>query len=218
MLHASHVKCWRGSTSTAQKGIDMGIKWWEKTVEYKFVLMVAKNSLQFIAPLDGDEERAGDAIFSTANKWLLIEFKRTSDCVRDEKKKFNNYQVASNSLSTLDSHHHIIFGFDNEGQLGLSTQTYFSGKRCKDLNELFGSGSDFENFSSYIEKFTAFKKTTKSGSGGISVDSYSLVAGVNVNNEIVECLSLAEFQRELGLELELKQDRAHTREYGGHEM
>lgn len=40
------------------------MKWWEKTIEYKFVIDMANKGKFVVAPLDGDEERAGDAIIS----------------------------------------------------------------------------------------------------------------------------------------------------------
>lgn len=46
----------------------MASKWWEKTVEYRFVLTAAEHGSMFAAPLDGEEEKAGDTIFSLAAK------------------------------------------------------------------------------------------------------------------------------------------------------
>lgn len=40
----------------------MGMKWWEKTVEYKFVMEMANAKKLFLSPLDGKEERAGDEL------------------------------------------------------------------------------------------------------------------------------------------------------------
>ncbi|MFM0524192.1 hypothetical protein PQR11_04280 [Paraburkholderia strydomiana] len=40
------------------------ITWWEKTVEYAFVLQTA-TFVDFAAPLAGVEERAGDGIFAS---------------------------------------------------------------------------------------------------------------------------------------------------------
>lgn len=195
----------------------MSLKWWEKTVEYKFILMIAKNSKQFIAPLDGNEEIAGDALFSLANKWVLIEFKKNHDSIVSEKAKFTNYHAAHKELASVDAHHHIVFGFDRNKKLELSSKTYFSNRNCNGIEELLSSGTDFVSFSSYIKKFTSFKKVAKySASGVMNIGNYSLVAGVNSNNEIVECSSLNEFQRELGLEL--GSEHTKTREYGGFEL
>lgn len=41
----------------------MSVRWWEKTVEYKFLMSVASQKKLFLAPLDGEHEQAGDAIF-----------------------------------------------------------------------------------------------------------------------------------------------------------
>ena len=53
----------------------MTMKWWEKTVEYYFILKCLGDSIS-IAPLDGHEERGGDAILSSKHRWILIEFKK----------------------------------------------------------------------------------------------------------------------------------------------
>ncbi len=62
------------------------MKWWEKTVEYFFILNCRANHMR-IAPLDGKEERAGDVLFSSDNNWVLIEFKRDMECLKSEEKK-----------------------------------------------------------------------------------------------------------------------------------
>ena len=47
--------------------------WWEKTVEYLFVRQA---KFLKIAPLDGNHEKAGDAILRNKNgKYYLVEFK-----------------------------------------------------------------------------------------------------------------------------------------------
>jgi hypothetical protein len=190
------------------KGLKMTLKWWEKTVEYKFVMLVASVDKLFLSPLDGSEERAGDAVFSSKNRWLLIEFKRDKSSVADEKKKFNRYEDARSALSSDDNHHHIVFGsLDDAKNLKLLSQTYFSGKG-RTLKEMLESGIPLAKFSSYMKAFTAFKKGSETSGGGINMNDLALVAGVGADNNIVECMSLAEFQRQLGLELQ--QERART--------
>ena len=45
------------------------MQWWEKTVEYAFVLEAANVGARFAAPLAGREDRAGDAIFEGGTRF-----------------------------------------------------------------------------------------------------------------------------------------------------
>lgn len=176
----------------------MSIKWWEKTVEYQFVMLVARAKKLFLSPLDGVVERAGDAILSAENRWILIEFKKDISSISDEKTKFIQYEQAKAALSSFDSHHHIIYGRESKkaaNRLQLCSQTYFSGV-SSNLTGILKSGAEFEFFANYLKQFTEFKKRPGGGGGsGIDMSDYALVAGVNADNNIVECLSLAEFLR-----------------------
>lgn len=186
----------------------MNLRWWEKTVEYKFVMLVAQAEKLFLAPLDGNHERAGDAMFSSSNRWVLIEFKKDKDSIREEKRKFIQYEQAKKELESSDGHHHMVYGHVSKEKtpqkLDLHSQTYFSGRSCSKLQEILSSGISHEKFADYIAKFTKFKKEPGGGSsdGDLSIGDYELVAGLNSDNKIVECLSLAEFQRQLDLEHE----------------
>lgn len=193
----------------------MSLIWWEKTVEYQFVLMVAQARKLFIAPLDGAHERAGDTIFSSDNRWVLIEFKKDADSISTEKTKFINYNIAKNELSLKDAHHHLVYGQEGKEsiqRLQLCSQTYFSGAGCN-LAGILNSGTEFDTFKQYVEQYTQFKKGAKGGSGGggLSLDEFTLVAGVNADNNIVECLSLSEFQQQLGLDLLYEQSVSQER-------
>lgn len=194
----------------------MGIRWWEKTVEYEFVMLVARAEKLFLAPLDGEHERAGDAIFSSNNRWVLIEFKKDSAAIRSEMEKFTRYAEAKAALSSSDSHHHIVFGQVSSSlpaRLELCARTYFSEVGC-DLKGMLNSGQRFPEFKLYVEQYIKFKKGPQGGGGtGMSMEDFSLVAGVNADNEVVECLSLSEFQRQLGLELQ--QERYMSRGFDG---
>lgn len=106
------------------------MKWWEKTIEYKFVIDMANKGKFVVAPLDGDEERAGDAIISAEYGWLLIEFKKDKKAIDDEKAKFNCYWAAEEELKGKDQHHLIIYGESNgklPDSLKLVVKTYFGG-------------------------------------------------------------------------------------------
>lgn len=181
----------------------MSLKWWEKTVEYEFVLRVAKEKHFFLAPLDGAHEIAGDAIFSSKNRWILIEFKKDASAITTEKTKFTDYKKAYEALSLKDRHHHLIYGKENTAapsRLCICAQTYFSGTTCAELKEVLASGTEYEVFKEYVAKYIAFKKPPSGGGGAVaSLNDLTLVAGVNTDNNTVCCLSLSEFQQQLGI-------------------
>lgn len=63
--------------------------WWEKTVEYKFLLSFCRGKNVDAYPLAGTEEEAGDAFFSIDNAdWGLFEFKRDATVLNSELEKF----------------------------------------------------------------------------------------------------------------------------------
>ena len=194
----------------------MSVRWWEKTVEYKFLMSVASHKKLFLAPLDGEHEQAGDAIFSANNRWLLIEFKKDSTAIRSEMEKFTQYDKARKILSPYDAHHYIVYGKASSSvpaKLELYAHTYFS-RVARNLNDLLSSGKQFPDFRRYIEQYIKLKKSQAGGSGSrMTIEDYSLVAGVNADNHVVECLSLSEFQRQLGLELQQEHNR--SRGYDG---
>jgi hypothetical protein len=49
--------------------------WWEKTVEYAYVMTMGID--HFVAPLDGKEDALADLIVKLDATWTLIEFKRS---------------------------------------------------------------------------------------------------------------------------------------------
>lgn len=105
----------------------MSILWWEKTVEYYFVQKYVDIDM-FIAPLDGEHEKAGDAIFSNESSWVLIEFKRDEKAINDEMGKFKNYFSAKSALEKIAGHHLIIYGNAENDIFHLKCRSYFSEK------------------------------------------------------------------------------------------
>lgn len=174
--------------------------WWEKTVEYYFVVKYLSKTAA-IAPLDGKYERAGDNIFTQDNKWILIEFKRSKDDLADEKVKFINYEQAKEALSPFDGHHVLIYGgLLGPGKFDLWAQTYFSEKKGILLDEVIQNGKKLRAFRLYVESYITFKKGgNPGGSGGLGVMDYAQVACVNKDGEICACMSLAEFRRSMGV-------------------
>ena len=196
----------------------MSLKWWEKTVEYYFILEYLGDSIS-IAPLDGREERGGDAILSSKDRWLLIEFKKDLNSVISEQNKFENYSSAKNKLSSRDSHHFIIYGFfsnqENSSQFGLTGRTYFSEKPIKSVGEMLEEGVSIHQYADYLRIFLKCKKDmTTSGSGGPGLESYSLVAGINSKGKVTQCMSLRELGLELDLGLDLELDLSHEPDKG----
>ena len=130
------------------------MKWWEKTVEYKFIKeYIDLNS--FIAPLDGNEEKAGDAIFGQNENFILIEFKKDKNSIKDEQKKFIDFNSAKESLSSWDKHHILIYGEVNSKNLILNAQTYFSEKNIQ-LTRKFSNGKTLKEFKKYLDSFFKF--------------------------------------------------------------
>lgn len=195
----------------------MSILWWEKTVEYFFVQKYV-NLEMFIAPLDGKQEKAGDAIFANESSWVLIEFKRDEESIASEIEKFTNYSDAKKTLEPIGSHHLIIFGESNGNQFSLQSQEYFSGKKVN-IDQALLSGAEKEEFLEYLHKFIDFKKQAKSGTGG-----YSFVAGVSSDGKVTKCMKLSEFGQALKLEHELKQklqkklEQSQEQSYSGPRM
>ena len=184
----------------------MSLKWWEKTVEYFFIRNCIGSSM-VIAPLDGNEEKAGDSIFAKDNKWVLIEFKNNVDSLKNEEGKFLQFAKAKEHFQGKDSHHFLVYGaiFEDDNsekpKFGVSATTYFSRKPTNNVEAMLASGVGGEEFFAYVKDFTSFKKATGGSGGGLGFESYGLVAGVNSENQIVECISLAELGQKLGLNL-----------------
>jgi hypothetical protein len=176
----------------------MDILWWEKTVEYFFVQKYV-NLNMFIAPLDGSHEKAGDAIFSNVNAWVLIEFKRDKKAISDEFKKFTNYDLAKSTLEAIGNHHLIVYGDVENDSFLLRCKQYFSGSEVG-IEDALVSGIEKDKFITYLKKLIEFKKSSKSGSGG-----YSFVAGVNADGAVTKCMKISEFAEALQLEQALQQ-------------
>jgi len=63
--------------------------WWEKTVEYAFVLEVLPRTATSAFPMDGNPEKAfGDALFVTDLAFRLVEFKALQSDIGAEREKF----------------------------------------------------------------------------------------------------------------------------------
>lgn len=152
----------------------------------------------FIAPLDGKQEKAGDAIFANESRWVLIEFKRDKKSISSEIEKFKNYSDAKKALEPTGAHHLIIFGEADDDQFSLKSEEYFSG-RAVNIDQALLSGAEKKEFLKYLNKFIDFKNKDRSGTGG-----YSFVAGVSNDGKVTKCMKLSEFGQALALESELR--------------
>lgn len=74
-----------------QRNADMEkeVTWWEKTVEYTFLLKFATSTGRQVWPLGGKAELMGDSIYSLDKaRWGLFEFKRDKASLKTEIAKF----------------------------------------------------------------------------------------------------------------------------------
>lgn len=190
--------------------------WWEKTVEYYFVKKYV-NLDMLIAPMDGNEEKAADAILSNVDSWILIEFKRSIRELSSEHNKFEDYESAKLILSGKDSHHFLIYGkLDEEGEFALDGQTYFSRNKT-DVNNVVNLGIKQNKFIQYLVAFLKFKEGSDGTASG-GVGSYPHVAGISNNGSITKCMSLREFSEQINLQLALQEkqeiNKKQTKSFG----
>jgi len=178
--------------------------WWEKTVEYAFVQRFMPPSAttgHFLAPLDGDHEKAGDAILGLKEKLVLIEFKRTRGDLKSETKKFFDYKSAKKDLKKNDGHHLLVYGVAKKKKtLDLVAQTYFKGVDVG-LEKFAERAVAFDEFKKYLKLFLYHKN--RNGEGGTPLEledlppdpgglGYCVVAGV-VSSQPCFVMSLEDF-------------------------
>ncbi len=169
------------------------LKWWEKTVEYLYVHKHFTEN-DFIAPLDGNEEAAGDAMSGNKDKFILIEFKKDISSLDSEEEKFDggNYDAAKNKLEDKDAHHFLVYGEQENEKLHLVSQTYFS-KTHADVSELLEHGVELDAFNRYLKEFISYKNNKNSSGGGMN----TLVAGISTDGTSKKtCASLEAFRLE----------------------
>ena len=74
-------------------------------------------------------------------------------------------------------------------------------------------GKTKKEFLAYLDELINFKKVSDtSGSGGLGLESYSLVAGINSEGKVTQCMSLHDLG--LGPEPVREQDRSRDRGFG----
>ncbi|VVQ36845.1 hypothetical protein PS947_05273 [Pseudomonas fluorescens] len=170
--------------------------WWEKTVEYKFLLDLTRTEgLDFATPLSGIEEKAGDGIFAKDEKIVLVEFKRSSAELASEKKKFSSFSNALTQMEGKDAHHLLIYGSmsDTADSLALNAQTYFSGDVLADPLKLFDRGVSEEVFREYLKQFFKLKRLDDRSTDTSTSTSVKAVLGLSARGG--ESISLVEYLR-----------------------
>ncbi len=154
--------------------------WWEKTVEYKFIIDASeKHGLDFAAPLSGIQEMAGDGIFSSDAKLILVEFKRSINEIKSEKDKFTCYEKAKKKLKGRDGHHFLIYGYPKDSELELEACQYFSVTKTYPYLSIFDKGLEDEKFKEYLKELIALKKIDKRSGGKVGPEFVASVIGIS---------------------------------------
>lgn len=181
-------------------------KWFEKTVEYLFVIEFHENLS--ISPLDGNVEKAGDATIEMDNKFLLIEFKRSSDeeCIKSEINKLKNKKDSIEKLrGAQNKFHFIVYGEYDEknNKISLKSKNYCdyldsSGDViCVSWEVLNGNAIEQERFLSYLRVLIEekIKEEIDSGtsSGGKTLNVLNDLANVLVINQDGNVFPLSDF-------------------------
>lgn len=187
----------------------MSVTWWEKTVEYNFVVNASAYGLNILAPLDGKVESAGDVIVGNPDKFFIIEFKREEKDIRTEFDKFHNhetgYKKARDELynEKNPTSHYLIYGKyeaikkeDNdeenntdEKKLTLSFVNYFNFDKViiHDNKRLyFEKGMSLEELHHYILRLTLYKNIPKTNGDteSSSGSSESLILAIDKDNNV----------------------------------
>ncbi|QTX33250.1 hypothetical protein KAR29_04995 [Aminithiophilus ramosus] len=180
---------------------DEALIWWEKTVEYQFVIEILTkiNEGAAFAPLDGNQESAGDLLLNANNKFFIIEFKKdnSEDAKRREKDKYTDFQDAMDTLKPGSNGHYVVFGELINNKLVLKYNNYWlflSGDENKNpdkelniLDENFLKTSDLLEF--YLLTYADMLMKNKS-SGSSSSESLKTVVMICSDDKIKQVANL----------------------------
>lgn len=172
--------------------------WWEKTVEYKFVMQAAQEcQLDLAMPLSGVQERFSDGVFGKNSNVVLIEFKRSVNELDSEKDKFICYCEAHKKLVGSDGHHFLVYGYipapPSKYSLALAACTYFGGVEQKAPEQLLAAGIPRDDFNTYLSELAALKKADGRSSGTVGPESLASVIGISTNGKLCEAIPLTEY-------------------------
>lgn len=189
--------------TTAEKKQSVGNLWWEKTVEYRFVLNASEEfGIDLLSPLSGYPEAIGDTITRKDNAYFIIEFKRRPSDFKDEYDKYKlgkaGYDFAKYMLKGNENsnYHYVIAGKlgRNGKSLDLYCMRYFDITKKVDSKDLFVSGMNYDQFIEYSQELTFYKLDSDSD-GSSDGNTREIHMGANVlalgknNEEIILPLS-----------------------------
>ena len=170
------------------------ITWWEKTVEYVFVM---RHLGGVIAPLDGKHEGIGDATFVRDGRFLLIEFKKSEAEVPSIDKDLEKKIFGPNGA--CDEHHIVVYGIESDPQLGLAGKTFFSSKRVEvtQWETVSSKGIGHSDFQSYKSSFLAYRnqlRRKRGEEGEFTSQQYDAVVFVSLDRGAsFACMTLAQW-------------------------
>ncbi len=169
--------------------------WWEKTVEYNFVILAAiDKKISFAAPLSGIQEIGGDGIFGIDSKLILVEFKRSQKELKTEKDKFVCYEKAKDEMVGRDNHHFLVYGSEGyNSNLNLHARHYFSLEEVGSALSILELGVSDEEFKSYLGDLIELKKEDGRSDGTVGPESVASVVGVSPGS--VSSISVTEYVR-----------------------
>lgn len=193
--------------------MDTRPQWWEKTVEYAFVLQFIKDADNAF-PLAGDPETAfGDLLLQAGATFRLIEFKARAANIQDEKRKWGfgdpdtsgkRWQAWPGSFQEMlachcpvivaaagHAAHWLVYGRPHASGFDLAAQGY---SQASEVWPLAGPGSFDALASVCCEDMVAYLSLLEAVRGDAGVSGQGLVlAGVAGGKSIV--LTTAEFRR-----------------------
>ncbi|HHQ2321335.1 TPA: hypothetical protein ACSPFZ_000340 [Providencia rettgeri] len=166
--------------------------WWEKTVEYKFIIDGLNEKIfTSIAPLDGNEESVGDTLVEFKNNtaelnYYIIEFKKEINSksrgqeygkYKERSKGFRNTSncIKKHRLEYCSKFHFLIYGKIINEIFELQIINYFDLflKNAANLNlkDAFSNGMTSLQFKEYTRYLTQHKRigcnpSCSGGSGG----------------------------------------------------
>lgn len=172
--------------------------YWEKTVEYCFLWRCSAFGLvDFASPMSGKQERgAGDAVFGSYSKLLLIEFKSDANSLDSEEDKFDDFKAAKRLLSKTNSHHLLVYGVTRKETVDIEATTYFS-RDATEIASTLPAGLAKEPFDKYLAQFLAFRKRDGRSGAKATVPDFANVIGLNAKGQIVQACTLAEYTAEV---------------------
>lgn len=176
------------------------MKWWEKTVEYTFVMRALQKELfDLFLPLDGDVESIGDTVVCKDSEFFIVEFKKSLSDLSGEYSKYNNekigYLLAAETMKQDPSSqaHFLVGGKAVEGQKYLSIEIirYFETEidnPTNDIAVILEKGITLEELKEYTKKVTSWKKSEDSegtSSGGFTYQSVLAVSKSNKSGALI---------------------------------